>query len=128
MSQEESSQAAGAVSVIPTLFVDDLPEAEVFYSRLGFHRDWSYPEDGTPSHLGFCFGDVTVMLALNPQPGRRVERQNLYFVVKRVDELHQRLARELGGVVTEIEDADYGMRDFSITDPWGHLLTFGAAA
>ena len=126
MSEDEPT-TGGAVSVIPTLFVDDLPQAVVFYSRLGFRRDWSYPEDGPPSHLGLCFGDVTIMLALNPKPGSRVQRQNLYFVVKDVEELHRQAAAELGDEVSDIEDADYGMRDFALTDPWGHLLTFGEA-
>ena len=35
--------------------------------------------------------------------------------------------KDAGLDVPELADTDYGMRDTSITDPWGHHLTFGEA-
>ncbi len=111
--------------MIPTLDVDDLGDAAEFYAGLGFEREWSFPEEGPATHVGLSFGAVTLMLARNPEPGRRIERQNLYFVMRDVDGFHDRLRRRADLEVPAIVEADYGMRDFAITDPWGHCLTFG---
>lgn len=115
----------GAVGVIPTLSVDDLAAASAFYTALRFEHEWSFPEDGPASHMGFSFGVVTIMLALDLDTGGAVARQNLYFVLGDLDDYHAELRRDLDAEVPAIVQADYGMRDFSITDPWGHLLTFG---
>ena len=114
-----------AVGVIPTLIVDDLGAAADFYAALGFQQEWSYPEEGTATHLGCRLGEVTIMLSMERDAEARTYRQNLYFLMRDLDGFHRRLERELPGDVPAIVDADYGMRDFSMTDPWGHLLTFG---
>ena len=50
---------------------------------------------------------------------------NKNFLLPRLDDFHRRLRQELGAEVPAIVETDYGMRDFSLTDPWGHQLTFG---
>lgn len=121
----ERKEGAGAVGVIPTLGVTDLDRAAAFYERLGFRREWSYPETGRATHLGLSSGSVTVMLVLAEECERPIQRQNLYFVMRDLDGFHRRLAASPGAEVPAIVQADYGMRDFSLADPWGHRLTFG---
>lgn len=106
------------VEVLPTLAVDDLDRAVTYYEALGFERDWSYPSDEDPTHVGLDFGPVHLMLSLCHDPPSEIQRQNLYFVLESLSAYHQRLRSALG-------DSDYGMRDVSLQDPWGHLLTFG---
>lgn len=114
------------VEVLPTLMVDDLDRAVTYYEALGFERDWSYPSDEEdPTHVGLDFGPVHLMLSLCHDPPSEIPRQNLYFVLESLSAYHQRLRSALGDDVPEIVDSDYGMRDVSLQDPWGHLLTFG---
>ena len=53
--------------------------------------------------------------------------QNVYAFVDGIDELYEICARQCPDSITDINDADYGMRDFGVTDPWGHEITFGEA-
>lgn len=114
----------GAVSVMPSLAVDDVEKASAFYRRLGFEELWRYPESGETTHIGIGFGEVSLMLVLCHDP--QIQRQNLYLILREVGPFHEFVAGVLPDVAP-LEDADYGMRDFAITDPWGHLLTFGEA-
>lgn len=110
-----------AISVMPTLGVPDLGAASEYYQRLGFEESWRYPEDEEATNLGMCLGEVSLMFWRCPQSDNR---QNLYFIVKNVSGFHAQVAEALE-TVNPLVESDYGMRDFSITDPWGHLLTFG---
>ena len=113
------------IEVIPTLGVGDLGEAVEFYQGLGFTREWSYPSEGEPEQVGLAIGPITVMLSLCHDPPAELQRQNLYVVMGSLSEYHAELQRSLGDRLTDIVESDYGMRDFSIRDAWGHLLTFG---
>ncbi len=115
------------LEVIPTLDVGSLEEALSFYHALGFEKEWSYPSDESPDHVGLALGKVNLMLALCRDEPPKIERQNLYFVMNDLTGFHEHLRGEFGEKVPEIVDSDYGMRDFALRDPWGHLLTFGEA-
>ena len=116
--------AGTAISIIPTLGVPDLDEAVRYYRRVGFEERWRYPEGADATNVGLGCGQVTVMLALRPD-GERVERQNFYVIMRDIASFHEAVRKELGDDVSPLVDADYGMRDFSLRDPWGHQLTFG---
>ena len=47
----------------------------------------------------------------------------LFFVVSDVDAYHQTVSRA-GKVVMPLKTQFYGMREFAIEDPDGHILTF----
>lgn len=113
------------VEVMPTLTVADLDEARAFYRALGCREEWAHPSGDDPTHLGLSFGPVDLMLARCSDPPETIQRQNLYFVVEGVGAYHERLRESLGEGLPDLVEADYGMRDFTIRDPWGHLLTFG---
>ena len=124
MSDEKSWNV---IEVMPTLSVGDLDEALSFYEGLGFQKQWAYPAETSPTHLGLSFGPVNVMLArFDDRPEVR-HKQDLYFIMRNLSDYHRMLRSALGEDVPDIVDADYGMRDFALEDPWGHLLTFGEA-
>jgi catechol 2,3-dioxygenase-like lactoylglutathione lyase family enzyme len=120
---------------IPTLPVPDLEVGIEFYSRLGFEVDWRWPED-EPSHAGLLLGSCAIMLSLtDPAERADVSACHAAVMVGRSWEL-----AAAAGSTTKRPDypparsqqppADpgpkgYGLRDFSIIDPWGHHLAFG---
>lgn len=108
---------------MPSLGVDDVEAACRYYAALGFRELWRYPE-GETTHVGIGFGEVALMLVLCHD--RPIQRQNLYFILRQVGPYHEFLSGVLPDL-RPLEEADYGMRDFAVSDPWGHLLTFGEA-
>ncbi len=118
-------QAWIATALMPTLGVSDLDDAVVYYHRLGFEELWRYPEGSQTTHVGMQFGEVVVMLALSSGEEPRIERQNIYFIMKNIESFHEALRSMFGDELPPIVESDYGMRDFGLRDPWGHLLTFG---
>lgn len=111
--------------VMPTLSVGDLEEAVAYYRAIGFLEEWTHPPGDSPTHVGLSLGSVNLMLAACSDPPETIQRQNLYFFVEGIAAYHQWVQESLGESLPDLVDADYGMRDFSIRDPWGHLLTFG---
>lgn len=127
---------------IPTLAVPDLEVGIDFYSRLGFEVDWRWPDDA-PTHAGLMLGSCSIMLSL----GEPAERADVYFIVDDVSACHTavmagrpwELAAAAGSIANRLdcpparslqqpevpEPKGYGLRDFSIVDPWGHHLAFG---
>ena len=106
----------------PTLQVSDLDQAIAFYGKLGFEAQWIWP-DGKPTHASLKKDAVSFMIALQDN-AKDIQRGDLYFWVEDI-ESYSRLLKEAGLNVPDLADTEYGMRDTSITDPWGHHLTFG---
>lgn len=50
-----------------------------------------------------------------------------YFYPNNIGELHKQLIQQ-GFSPTRLEVTDYGMREFSLQDPDGHMLSFGEDA
>ncbi|TQV89847.1 VOC family protein [Aliikangiella coralliicola] len=113
-----------AVAVMPTLGVTDLEVMTHYYLSLGFEERWRYPDIEPVTHIGMTFGEVTLMFYLCSNS--EVEKQNIYFIMQDIAGYHQHV-KDIVPKVEPLCDADYGMRDFSIADPWGHQLNFGEA-
>lgn len=127
---------------IPTFAVPNLETGIDFYSRLGFEVDWKWPENAA-THAGLILGACSIMLT-QCEP---TERADVYFIVDDVSACHAtilarkpwELAAEAGAQAKRDDcpsarsllppeapaDTAYGLRDFSIVDPWGHHLSFG---
>lgn len=103
------------------LFVTDVRAAVAFYTeKLGF---WSpFMEGDPPSFAGVNLDRVQIFLERGtPSPSGCA----VYFVVGDADALcafHRAHGVE---VVQEIEDRPYGLRDYSVRDRDGYVLTFG---
>ena len=110
-------------SFMPTLGVPDLDAAIEFYDALGFREAWRYPDAGASTHAGIYQGNVTIMLSKVDG----VIPQQVYAFVDGIDDMYEHCMSRCPDSLTEISDEDYGMRDFGVTDPWGHEITFGEA-
>jgi catechol 2,3-dioxygenase-like lactoylglutathione lyase family enzyme len=117
--------APAIIRSMPVLQVADVQASEAFYTDvLGFssHGIWGDPP-------AFCIvqrGDVT--LALDRALDGSVPLNQYwaaYLYVTEVDALCAELKAKGAEIAREIEDTEYGCRDFDIRDPDGHLIAFG---
>ncbi len=106
--------------VSPFIQVTDLDQASSFYNRLGFEQEWIYP-DARPTHMSMKCQGVEISFVLSEEV-RSIS--DLYIHVEGIEKYHQLFSQKLDSVSSLIM-SDYGMRDFSITDPWGHHIVFG---
>jgi len=114
---------------IPILPARDLRETRKFYENLGFHAAGWWPEQfggyailrrGDLSMHFFAFDDVSPT----------TNYAQCYWRVGDVDALHAeyRKARlPASGIprLEDVEDRDWGMREFAIVDPSGNLVRVG---
>lgn len=117
-------------NVYPVLLVGDVRRAAAYFiDKLGFSvpRMWGDPPR-------FCVagrGGMRVMLNQVDQgaviyPNADYDgRYDVYFDVGNADALHDELRGRGADIVCDPCDEPYGMREFSVRDPDGHLLAFG---
>ena len=120
-------------SVTPNLLVQDIDRSAAFYrDLLGFSVKQSVPEQSPFVFLWMERDGVPVFLndsnaVEHDLPGATSRTSGgtatLYFVVTGVDALHETVAAH-ASVLMPLKTQFYGMREFSIHDPDGHLLTF----
>lgn len=103
------------------LMVSDVRSAIDFYTkRLGFHL--AFAEGDPPTFAGMNLGSVQIFFERGaPAP----QSCALYFVIGNADELHRFHAASGIEIVDPPGDRPYGLRDYTIRDPYGHRLTFG---
>jgi uncharacterized glyoxalase superfamily protein PhnB len=121
------------VSITPNLICRDVAASLVFYRDvLGFTVTMSVPDaapfvfvglerDGVPvflNDLKAAEADLPMMAKL-PAGGT----VTMFFIVTDVDALHAAVAPH-ATVVMPLKNQFYGMREFTITDPDGHVITF----
>lgn len=103
------------------LLVSDLDAALDFYrSKLGFSLSFKWGEP--PAMAGVNLGQVQIFLELGePSP----KGCYLYFVINDADAFHEFHRQNGVEIVQPIADRDYELRDYSIRDLHGYVLTFG---
>jgi uncharacterized glyoxalase superfamily protein PhnB len=120
-------------SVTPNLLVHDIDRSTAFYRDvLGFTIKQTVPDTAPFVFVWLERDSVPVFLndpkavehdvagaASRPAGGTAT----LFFVVTDVDGLHGRVAPHTR-VVMPLKTQFYGMREFAIEDPDGHILTF----
>jgi catechol 2,3-dioxygenase-like lactoylglutathione lyase family enzyme len=126
-SLEEVAMTTPAVPAVecerhhPSLAVRDVSAAVGFYTtRLGFAPGFTWGEP--PRIAGVNLGSVQIFLQEGtPCPGGG----EVFFVVGDADELYG--FHRAGGVevVEELDDREYGIRDYTVRDPDGNRLCFG---
>jgi uncharacterized glyoxalase superfamily protein PhnB len=125
-------------TVIPTMRYDDAEAAVKWLCEaFGFEKHLVVPgEDGTIVHAQLVFGNGMVMLgsasesefdSLQKPPSALggVVSQSPYIIVEDADKHYARAVAAGAEIVVEINDADYGGRDYSCRDPEGHVWNFG---
>ncbi|HWJ63714.1 MAG TPA: VOC family protein [Acidimicrobiales bacterium] len=101
----------------PTLPVLDMGAAVEFYETAGFEVR-VYDGDG----FAFVSYDGNSVFDLGLEPA--AAGAGAYLVVADPDGWHALLATR-GLEVSEVADHDHGMREFTLTDPFGNRLRFG---
>ena len=114
--------------IIPTLRYQDAPAAIDFLERaFGFERKAVYGEGDVVHHAELTHGRGMVMLGSTGRgdPQFDTARSSAYVIVADPDALYDR-ARAAGAEITrELQDTDYGSREFSARDPEGNVWSFG---
>lgn len=110
----------------PMIHVPDVRATSAWYETIGFTVLETFDDGG--DGLSFAIlsaGNTRLMLNQGGHPSTAERREvDLYVDVDQVDQLFASL-RERVQIVAELDDTDYGMREFIIRDPNGFWITFG---
>ena len=115
-------------TVFPALRYDDAGAAiEFLVSALGGERHAVYEGDGgTIMHAEVRFGNGIVMLGSADSELAATRGAGGVYVVVGDPDLHHARARAAGAeIVRELNDTDYGSREFAAKDPEGNEWSFG---
>jgi uncharacterized glyoxalase superfamily protein PhnB len=114
--------------VIPTLRYKDPHAAIDFLERaFGFQRKDVFEQDGVVQHAELTHGRGMVMLGTTGVGDAQFDtrRSSVYVVVPDADAVHDS-AKVAGAEITrELQDTDYGSREFSAKDPEDNVWSFG---
>ena len=114
--------------IIPTIRYTDAPAAIDFLERaFGFERKAVYGDGDVIHHAELTCGRGMVMLGSTGRgdPQFDTRKSSAYVIVADPDGLHDR-AKAAGAAITrELQDTDYGSREFSVRDPEGNMWSFG---
>ncbi len=111
---------------MPVLQVSDVAKSEAFYcEKLGFtsHGTWGQGPDFAIVQLG----TETIALDRSRDGGPVPLNQYwaAYVYVEDANALHDEFAGQGVDIARELENMPYGLRDFDVRDPDGHLIAFG---
>jgi uncharacterized glyoxalase superfamily protein PhnB len=114
------------VTTTPTLPVTELRSAVEFYERAGFGVTVYGVDLDTPGE-GFAFVDfdgqsVFDLDVVDMDPARN--GAGCYLIVDDADAWHARLAAA-GANVSPVQDEPWGMREFTLRDPWRNNVRIG---
>ena len=118
-------------TIFPALRYKDAPAAIDWLGRaFGFERHFVVEEDGVVHHAQLVYEGAMIMLGSEAAAGEnRLEypagAAAVYVVVADPDAHHDRAVAAGAEVVRELNDTDYGSREYTARDPAGHLWSFG---
>ena len=134
-SEEDAAMTRTAPAIYPCLSYRDAPAAIAWLKEaFGFTETMVVPgPDGTIAHAQLAFSNGMIMvgsqrddaLALGSPCDLGGNTQSIYVVVENADAHYARAVLHGAEIVRDLEDTDYGSRDYSARDPEGHLWHFG---
>ena len=109
-------------NIFPFMRFADPDAAIEWLSRaFGFEQRSVYRSDeGVVQHAELSLGAGTIMLG----PGDP-SSQGVYIAVEDADAHYERAKAAGADIVRELEDTDYGSREYTARDPDGHVWSFG---
>lgn len=120
-------------SVTPNLLVSNIDRSTAFYRDvLGFTVKQTVPEEAPVVFVWLERDSVPVFLNDPNAVEKDIERAGvrpfggtatMFFIVTDVDAYHAQVAPQ-ARVVMPLTTQFYGMREFAVEDPDGHILTF----
>ena len=114
--------------IIPTIRYTDAPAAIDFLERaFRFERKAVYGDGDVIHHAELTCGRGMVMLGSTGRgdPQFDTRKSSAYVIVADPDGLHDRAKAAGASITRELQDTDYGSREFSATDPDGNVWSFG---
>jgi uncharacterized glyoxalase superfamily protein PhnB len=133
-----SPAAHSKSTIMPALRYRDAPAAIEWLTKvLGFARHAVYPgPNGTIGHAELTLNGGMIMLgsAKDDEHGNRfrspsevgnVETSSAYVVVADADAVHARAVAAGATIIRELQNTDYGSREFAVLDPEGHSWSVG---
>jgi uncharacterized glyoxalase superfamily protein PhnB len=125
-------------TIMPAMRYRDAQAAiEWLCNVFGFTRHAVYPgPDNSIAHAELTLGGGMIMLGSGkdddygrgfktPAELGEVETRSVYIVVGDADAVYARAKASGGRIVREIQNTDYGSREFSVKDPEGHSWSVG---
>lgn len=125
-------------TIMPTLRYKDAPAAIDWLCKVfGFERHAVYPgPDNTIGHAELSLGGGMIMLGSgkNDEYGRgfkspadlgNIETRSTYIIVPDADAVYARAQAAGATIVRELQNTDYGSREFGVKDPEGHSWSVG---
>ncbi len=117
--------------MVAMLMCDDVQESIRFYTEvLGFAVADRMDDVGKSGWASLSHGRIQLMLAspdyiVPPLKNQgRYSQTMYYFYPEDIQQLYDAV-RNAGIETTELTDRFYGMREFEMLDPSGHVLVFG---
>jgi uncharacterized glyoxalase superfamily protein PhnB len=125
-------------TIMPAMRYRDAHAAiEWLCNVFGFERHVVYPgPDNTVGHAELTLGGGMIMLgsAKDDEHGRRFsspsdvgdkETRSVYIVVPDADAVYVRAKAAGAAFIRELQNTDYGSREFAVQDPEGHSWSVG---
>ena len=121
-SQPSLYTAAGNQLVVE-IYVASLERSIDFYKSLGFNLNRSDPGD----FAVLSWEQSLLFLKVDNYEGKNsaISPANVRVMVSNVDEKYETCKRLGYTIQNEIDDKDYGLRDFIVLDPDGFGISFG---
>ncbi|HTM17008.1 MAG TPA: VOC family protein [Terracidiphilus sp.] len=113
--------------ILPMIHVPDVAATAVWYASIGFTVVDTFREgdEGEVNWALLRLGESTIMLSSGGKPSDAWRREfDLYIHVDDIDAMRRRLDGK-AGLVEELHDTFYGMREFIVRDCNGFWITFG---
>jgi uncharacterized glyoxalase superfamily protein PhnB len=118
-------------NIFPALRYRNGPAALEWLGRaFGFEKQMVVPGlEGRIAHAQMKLGPDLIMLGSARHQGGQNPwddvKQGIYVCVADVDAHHARAKAAGAEIVRELQDTDYGSREYSVRDLEGHLWSFG---
>ncbi len=125
-------------TIMPTMRYRDANAAiEWLCNVFGFQRHAVYPgPNNTVGHAELSLGGGMIMLGTGkddeygrgfktPQEIGNIETRSVYIIVPDPDAVYARAKAAGGKIVRELQNTDYGSREFGVKDPEGHSWSVG---
>jgi uncharacterized glyoxalase superfamily protein PhnB len=133
MTSTSTGTSVKFASVTPNLIVRDVAKSTAFYRDiLGFEIKETVPADEPFVFVMLMRDGVPVFLNDHKAVEHEYAGANqvtrggtvaMFFIISGVDAYHAAVASKVN-VVMPLKTQFYGMREFAITDPDGHIITF----
>jgi len=116
-----------AAELVPILNVSDWQASIEWFEKLGFRSGFAWsPTPGAPPTFGaVVWGDIRIFQCLDAQGGRGEHGVWMSVFVDDVDAVYARCLREGLEITREPVDEVWGMREFHVRHPDGHVLRIG---